>query len=251
MPVSCGGTTWLESDQKTLYPLYFGGLWLAVIITPAAQPRRRIEAASIGTGQSAEREGAESIAGQNRRGCSAKNRSSSVSYPITTPASCADETLSLEGSQPVPGLPPPVYAGSSVCSGTHDPPHPPVKASRVWNRSWSSCSFPASTRLVISRLVPSSKGGVCHASIARCISAEIMFFCSMSCLMPDCPFAALIVHRIRGVEPHLCGPSSLLEYPAFTLLFIPQMKNLATWELTRSRPCPSRFPGRIDSGQGS
>ena len=48
--VSAGGTICAPSPRYTLYPLSFGGLWLAVTITPAAQPRSVIETASTGVG---------------------------------------------------------------------------------------------------------------------------------------------------------------------------------------------------------
>ncbi len=48
---STGETIWLPSPRYTLYPLSAGGLWLAVTITPAAQPRCRTANASTGVGR--------------------------------------------------------------------------------------------------------------------------------------------------------------------------------------------------------
>ena len=48
--MSAGGTICAPSPRYTLYPLSFGGLWLAVTITPAAQPRSVMETASTGVG---------------------------------------------------------------------------------------------------------------------------------------------------------------------------------------------------------
>ena len=39
IPASCGGVICAPSSQYTLYPLYSGGLWLAVTLIPATQPR--------------------------------------------------------------------------------------------------------------------------------------------------------------------------------------------------------------------
>src|SRR5699024_5561025 len=48
--LSFGGTICAPSSQYTLYPLYSGGLWLAVIITPAVHPNFLTVKESSGTG---------------------------------------------------------------------------------------------------------------------------------------------------------------------------------------------------------
>ena len=51
MPVSCGGVICAPSSQYTLYPLYSGGLWFAVILIPAIQPSFLTAYESSGVGR--------------------------------------------------------------------------------------------------------------------------------------------------------------------------------------------------------
>ena len=50
IPLSIGATICAPSSQYTLYPLYLGGLWLAVIIIPAVQPNSLTVNDNSGTG---------------------------------------------------------------------------------------------------------------------------------------------------------------------------------------------------------
>ena len=50
-PLSCGGVNCAPSSQYTLYPLYSGGLWLAVMLMPAMQPNSRTAKDSSGVGR--------------------------------------------------------------------------------------------------------------------------------------------------------------------------------------------------------
>ena len=95
IPASAGGTICAPSPRYSLYPLSAGGLWLAVIMIPAAAQRWRTAKASSGVGRRAGSMCTRMPApARTLATSSAKSADRCLaSQPTTTPASAAPGTL--------------------------------------------------------------------------------------------------------------------------------------------------------------
>jgi hypothetical protein len=97
MPPSCGGTICAPLPQYTLYPLYSGGLWLAVTITAAAAPSCPRAKAVTGVGDTSRNThaGMPSAASTMAVSCANSRLMRRPSRPTTTPRAPTSGTVAL------------------------------------------------------------------------------------------------------------------------------------------------------------